>query len=142
MKTFILAAALLCAAVTNKTFATDVNVTPAVMQTFKSAFRNAANVQWSVVDHLYKAVFEEDGDAISAFFNADGSLVASCRYLTMPDLSRAMQRTLKASAGSYAITEIFEVQNDTDTDYYATVKKGSEVRILKAADNKWNVYKK
>lgn len=142
MKTLILIAALVWASATNKTFATGVNVTPAVMQTFKSEFLNAANVQWSVVDHLYKAVFEQDGDEISAFFNPDGSLVASCRYLAMPDLPRAVQRSLKASAGSFAITEIFEVQNDDGADYYATVKKGSEERILKAADNKWNVYKK
>lgn len=138
----LLIATLIWASATNKTFATDVNVTPAVMQAFKSEFYNAANVQWSVVDHLYKAVFEKDGDEISAFFNPDGSLVASCRYLTLSDLPRAMQRTLKASAVSYAVTEIFEVQNDAGADYYATVKKGNETLILKAGDAKWIVYKK
>ena len=142
MKTLILIAALVWASATNKTFATGVNVTPAVMQTFKSEFQNAANVQWSVVDHLYKAVFEQDGDEISAFFNPDGSLVVSCRYLAMSDLPRTMQRSLKASAGSSNITEIFEVQNDEGADYYATVKKDSQVTILKAAAKKWNVYKK
>ena len=135
-------AALLLASATNKIFAKDVNVTPAVMQTFESEFLNVSDVQWSVVDHLYKAEFKEDGEETIAFFNPDGSLVARCQYLSISDLPRAMQRSLKADAAFDNVTEIFEVQNDAGADYYVTVKKGSETKIIKAVANKWIEYKK
>jgi hypothetical protein len=143
MKTLFLFAALLLASATTKTFANDVKVNPAVRQTFESLFGRAVAVKWSMVDHLYKADFNVNGEQTAAFFSAeDGSLVASGWYLTVADLPRTLQRSLKEAAGTDLVTEVFEVQSDAGTDYYATLKKQNETVILKAGTTTWNVFKK
>jgi hypothetical protein len=103
---------------------------------------DATNVQWSQVDALYRADFDVDGEQLAAFFSKDGALVATGRYITTAQLSRALQSSLKSYTASFALNEIFVVEGDAGTDYYATVQKGAEILILKADGKKWNVYKK
>ena len=143
MKTVLLFAALLWAAASNQSFASDGNVNPGVLRTFQINFGQITDVKWSVVDQLYRADFEVDGEATSAFFSPeDGSMVACSRYLKISELPRTLQRSLAEAAASGAITEVFEVQSDAGTDYYATVQNDRKTVVLKAAAAKWNVYKK
>src|SRR5881409_2443961 len=99
---------LFLASATSKTFANDIKITPIVMQSFQSLFRNATQVKWSVVDRLYKAEFTLDDEQTTAFFNIDdGSLVASCRYMAVSELPRKLQQSLKIRAASDLIVEVF-----------------------------------
>lgn len=142
MRVLLLAGALLLAAITN-TFANDVNATHAVRQSFVQNFPEAADVQWSMVEQLYRADFTVDGEKRSAFFSAnDGTLVATSRYMTAAQLPRTLQNNLKSYTASFTLTEVFEVQNDDGANYYATVQKAGETLILKSAGKKWDVYKK
>jgi hypothetical protein len=143
MKSLLLAGALFLAALTTQSFANDVKVTHAVMQSFKSTFTNASNVQWSVVERMYKAEFIVDGEKTAAFFDIeDGSLVATARYITINDLPRALRSSLKSQAASAVISEIFEVQSDEGIDYFATLLQDGKTVVLKSAATKWSVYKK
>ena len=143
MKTLLLFAALIWASATTKTFANDVPVNRIVLQSFESTFGRADAVKWSVVDNLYKAEFSVGGEATTAFFDPqDGSLIAFSRYLTIGELPRTLQGSLKKAAASDLITEVFEVQSDAGTDYYAAVQKQEGTVILKAASATWNVFKK
>ena len=139
----ILAAALLLAGLTTKSFANDVKVTPVVLKSFQTMFAGAGDVQWSKVDYLYKAEFDIDGEKTAAFFSIeDGSLVATTRYLSISDLPRALRSELKKESEKAPLTELFEVQSETGTDYYATLQQDGKPLVLKAAINKWSVYKK
>lgn len=139
----VLLAALFLVSATGKTFANEIKVTPLVMQSLEGSFRNASNVHWSIVDHMYKADFTQDDEQIAAFFSIeDGSLIASGRYLSVSQLPRVLQRSLNTTAASALIIEVFEVQGNDGTDYFATIQKDEKNIILKAAGSKWNVYKK
>jgi len=143
MKTVFLLAALAWASATNKTFAGDGHVNPSVLHTFQSNFGKVADVKWSVVDHVYKAEFKVDDETTIAFFSPDdGALVACSRYISISELPRTLQHSLKQAAASAAITEVFEVQSDTGVDYYATVQNSRRSVVLKATATKWQVYKK
>jgi hypothetical protein len=142
MKALFLGVALLLAAVATNTFAADVNVNPLVMHEFRTLFFNATNVQWSQVQNLYKAEFTIDGDKTAAFFNSEGTLVATTHYITIGELSRNLRNSLKQQAGAATITEIFEVQSDAGIDYYATLQQNGNTTVLQAGSNKWEVYKK
>lgn len=143
MKTVLLLAILLWGAATNNTFANDSKVHPSVLRAFESNFGNRTGVKWSVVDNLYKAEFTIDDEAKAAFFSPeDGTMVAYSRYVTIGDLPYTLQRSLIQAVGSAAITEIFEVQSDTGTDYFASMQRAGETIVLKAASTKWMIYKK
>jgi hypothetical protein len=143
MKLILLAGALLLATLTTKAFAAEVPVTPKVLHEFEATFRNATGVQWSVLDHLFKAEFTIAGQKTVAFFNSeDGRLVATSRYITMPELPRVLQNSLKEQAAVAPIAEIYEVVSDESWDYFATMQQGDKIVILKATSTKWEVYKK
>ena len=142
MKSIILAGAFLLLAFT-KSFAADVNVSPSVLRTFQTSFSNATAVQWSVVDNVYRADFTIDGEKTIAFFNiADGSLVATSCYITVQDLPRVLQRSLKTHTSSAAVMEVFEVQGNESLDYYVTIRQADKTTILKSGSTEWIVYKK
>lgn len=143
MRVLLLAGALFLAAITTNTFANDVTATHAVRRSFAQNFPEADNVQWSMIEQLYRADFNVDGEKRSAFFSAnDGTLVATSRYMVAAQLPRALQNSLKSYTASFTLIEVFEVQHDDGADYYATVQKTGETLILKAAASKWDVYKK
>lgn len=142
MKSIILAGAFMLLALTNS-FAADIKITPTVERSFQTAFTQAENVQWTIVDQLYRADFTVDGERTIAFFSMkDGSLVATSRYMTVLDLPRVLQRSLKAQTANASILEVFEVQGAESLDYYVTIKQGDKATILKSAASEWAVYKK
>ena len=143
MKSILLAAALMLAAITTKALANDVKVNPVVLRTFETTFGKTSNVQWSVVEHLYRADFTQDGENVIAFFSADdGSYVASGRYITTAELPRVLRSGLKAHTDGAVLSELFEVQNDEGTTFYATIQNGQKTTVLKSGANKWGIYKK
>jgi hypothetical protein len=141
MKSIILAGALFLAALTSKTFAADTKVSYLVLHAFETNFSNAANAQWSVVNHLYRAEFTVAGETKIAFFSSDGTLEATCRYITVGELPERLQHSLVRRTVTGSILEIFEVQSDRQTNYFATVKHLDGKIMLKSASIGWGVYK-
>jgi hypothetical protein len=142
MKSLILAGAFMLLALT-KSFAADITITPSVKRTFQTAFRNASEVKWSIVENVYRADFSIDGEKTIAFFNMeDGALVATSRYMSVQDLSRVLQRSLKKATASATILEVFEVQGNESIDYYVTIKQEGKTVILKSNTTDWKIYKK
>jgi hypothetical protein len=141
MKSLLFAFALICLSFTTKAFANDIKTTPAVQQSFYAAFSNAQNVQWQTVDQLYKASFLIDGQEFSAFFDADGTLIAASRYIQTQQLPLALQIDLKKRLAAATLVELFEINKDGNTNYYATISKGGKSTILKSDSQSWSIYK-
>lgn len=142
MKSMILAAAFMLAAFT-QTFAADVAVKPTVLRSFQTSFNGASDIQWSIIENVYRADFVVDGEKTIAFFNMeDGALIATSRYITIKELPGVLRSSLKAQTAEATITEIFEVQSNGSIDYYVTVRDGAKSTILKSAITKWSVFKK
>ncbi len=143
MKCVILAVALMLSALTTRTFAADVKVTPTTLFTFQVNFSDATNVQWTAVDNLYRADFTINGEQTIAYFSkADGTLVVTCRYLTVAELPRELQRSLKTKMVDATLIELYQIQNNDTVDYYATIVQADKLTIWKSANGKWDVFKK
>lgn len=122
--------------------ASDIKVNAAVMQSFQKSFSQAKNVSWSKVDDMYKVSFTLDNNTVFAFFSAEGVLSAATRYIALEQLSLALQTDLKKNLNAFQVHEIFEVNNESGTTYYATLKSDSRMIILQSSMSKWSVYKK
>ncbi len=95
------------------------------------------------MDDLYKAAFTLDGQAISAFYNAEGNLVASARDISLLQLPLSLQTELRKKYQDYTVTNPFEVNNEEGTTYYATIETSSAKLELKSTSHgEWNTYKK
>jgi hypothetical protein len=142
MKSIILAGALFLAALTSKTFAADIKVSPLVLHAFETSFKGATDVQWSIVNHLYRAEFTQEGEKTIAFIAGDGTLVATSHYITVGELPQALQSSLVRRTITGSIMEVYEVQSEGQAHYYATVQHLDGKIVFKSASTGWYVYKK
>ena len=75
-------------------FAND-NVTPQALQAFRSSFKNATEVQWSVSNNYFKANFAMNGEYISAYYDNDGKMVALTRNISSLQLPLVLQTEMR-----------------------------------------------
>lgn len=108
---------------------------------FNTSFANAQNVQWSTVENLFKVTFTLDEQAMFAFYNSDGELVVTGKYLCTRQLPKAAQKHLAEVAQGYKITEVFELNNGLDKKFYATLVNGSESKVMESNGVKWDTFK-
>jgi hypothetical protein len=130
--------------VSNKSNASDdVNVSSAVVSTFKSSFKNASDVSWKITNQFYKADFVMNGQHVAAFYDASANLIAVTKNISSTQLPITLQSKLKASYEAYWISDLFELSDDLGTSYYVTVEDGDTKITLKSnGTNDWSVYQK
>ena len=63
-------------------FASDIKISPAALESFKYSFKHASEVNWTAGENFYKADFLQDGQYLTAFFDGDGSFLAVTKNIT------------------------------------------------------------
>ena len=123
--------------------AIDDSIAPeAAVKSFKSAFKSATEVSWSITENLYKANFSLNGQYVSAFYNAEGQMIALTKNLSSLELPIALQAKLKKNYDGYWISDLIEVANEEGTSYYITLENADTKLILKSSGLDWSSYKK
>ena len=141
MKKIILTLAI--AVSTLSAFAGEDNVSPKVLDAFKTEFTTAKEVEWTAGSNYYKATFTYNGKHVFAFYNTDGELLGLTRYLSPVDLPIGLQTNLKKNYSKYWVSDLFEVAKNNGTSYYITLENADTKIVLNAADgNDWSVYQK
>jgi hypothetical protein len=124
-------------------FANDGNVSEKVLNAFKTEFSTAKEVAWTEGNNYFKAEFLFNENYVSAFFNADGELMAVTRYISSLDLPVSLQADLKKSYSNYWISDLFELSSNDATSYYITLENAGVKIVLKASPgDKWSVFQK
>jgi hypothetical protein len=119
------------------------DVTPVVLKSFETTFSNAKEADWTVSNNFYKVQFALDGQYISAFYNANGDLVALTRNISSSQLPVMLQVDLKKQTDKYWITELFELTNEEGTSYYVALENADSKIVLRSTDNRnWESYSK
>lgn len=123
-------------------FAADGDVKPSVLKSFQSTFATAKEVAWTVTDNLYKAQFDLNGQIVCAYYNNNGDMLAITRNITSLQLPLSLQTTLKKEYGNFWITDLFELNNDEGTTYYATMETAESKVVLYSNSGNWTIYSK
>jgi hypothetical protein len=142
MKKILFTLTILLSLASFSSFANEETVTPGVLQSFKSSFKNAQDVNWSVVQNFYKANFVMNGQHVAAFYDASGELVALSRNISSVQLPISLQTGLKQRYQGFWISDLFEVANDSGTSYYVTLENGDTKLVLKSTENGWATFQK
>jgi hypothetical protein len=140
MKPILIAVALLASTFT-KSFAAD-GVEPSVLKSFKSTFATATEVDWSMTQDLYKAVFFLNGQYVTAYFKEDGNMAALTRHISATNLPIILQTALKNDHKGLWVTDVFEVTNDGGVRYYVTLENADTKIVLKSNSTTWSTYQK
>lgn len=117
-------------------------VSAKALESFKTSFKSATEVIWSVSENFYKANFSLNGQYISAYYDEQGKMIALTRNISSLQLPIALQAELKKEYESNWISELFEVANEDGTSYYITLETADTKIVLKSAGSGWTTYQK
>jgi hypothetical protein len=135
--TVVIAAMSLCA------FASEVEVTPKVLNAFNQEFVAARDVEWSLGTDYYKASFIYQDKYVFAYYSTDGLLMGVTRYLSPANLPLSLQKNLKENYNEYWISDLMEVSKEEGSSYFVTLENKDTKLVLKSTDiNGWGFYKK
>ncbi len=141
MKKIIMALAITIS--TASVFASEKEIDPKVLESFKTEFATAKEVAWSAGSNYFKAEFIFNSQYVTAFYGLDGELIGLSRFITSVDLPIGLQTGLKKNYSEYWVSDLFEVSKKNSTSYYITLENADSQLVLKAtADEGWVVHKK
>jgi hypothetical protein len=121
----------------------DDSVSPAALQSFKSSFKSATEVNWTVNENFYKANFSMNGQNVTAYYNTTGQMIALTRNISSLQLPITLQANLKNNYDGYWISDLVEMANDEGTSYFITLENADTKLILKSTSgSEWTNYKK
>ena len=141
MKRIIITLSVLFTLAVTTAFASEVKVSSAVMQAFKSRFADAENVSWSQASGFTIAEFTLEDTKQFAYFNEAGELTVVAQPLTLKQLSKAQQTNLRKNYADYRIVDIYQLEDSEEIKFYAVVENESRKIILNTTSSKWNVVK-
>ena len=142
MKKYMIALSFFCSLYITGSYAQEVTNT-AVLNSFKSSFDVAQDVNWSQVKDLDRADFTMDDQQVVAFFGSEGDIVATSRDVTLLQIPLSLKTGLKKNFGDYTLVSIFELNDENGTAYYATIKNEKREYTLKSnTSGEWMIYKK
>jgi hypothetical protein len=106
--------------------------TPAVskniVSSFNKQFSNAQDIQWDTHENYVKAQFTMNDMVLFAFFNNNGDLLAITRFISPNQLPLSLISNLKKDFTS----DLFEIQTEAGTSYYATLENADQTIVLKS----------
>lgn len=124
-------------------FAGEENVNKKVLETFKTEFSSATNVEWTTGDGFYRAKFNYNEKFVFAYFSENGDLLGLSQFLSPGNLPINLQTGLKKEYSEYWISDLFEVAKERSTTYYITLENADTKLILRSNEaSTWSVYNK
>jgi hypothetical protein len=98
-------------------------ITGKVLESFRTEFADAKNVQWKSLDDagLYQATFNYRNTELSAFYNSDGEMVATARYISKENLPIMVSKEIAERYPEHIIKNVIEHISNGYTTYHVTL---------------------
>jgi hypothetical protein len=144
MKKRILLLSIVLVSFTAFSFAADAPaISKNVISSFNQQFSTAKDIHWDSQAKYVKAQFTMNDMVLFAYFNYNGELLAVTRFISPNQLPLGLISSLKNTNSSYWISDLFEIQTENGTSYYATLENADQIIVLKSEGTSgWNMYQK
>ena len=95
-----------------------------VAEAFKKEFAGATSVKWEVIrkSDLFQAHFIYNNERINAFFDVEGNLVATGRYVAVANLPLLLRKNMFERYKGYQIKDVVEFVQGDETSYLISVE--------------------
>jgi hypothetical protein len=144
MKKRILLLSIALISFTAFSFAADAPaISKNVISSFNKQFATAHDIKWENKANFVKAEFTQNEVVLTAYFNLNGELIAVTRFISPSQLPLELLTSLKKSNTSNWISDLFEIQTENGTAYYATLENADQIIVLKSEGNSgWQIFQK
>lgn len=133
MKKILLIAAT--AFVSMASFASVDPVKGKVLESFRTEFSEAKNVQWKSLEDagLYQATFQYRNTELSAFYDEAGELVATARYVSRENLPIMVTKAIRETYPEHVVRNVIEHISNGSTTYHVTLHGEKSSMIVSAS---------
>lgn len=134
MKKMIVIAVLVMGLVGGKVFAAgDEKVSRHAMETLNKEFPDAEFTKWEKVKNsdVYSARFVYDSQAIVAYINEGGTLIATVRFVKNENLPYRVSQVIRDKYSDQQILKIEELTMDGSLSYIFTIEKNGATTVLR-----------
>jgi len=146
MKKRILLLSIVLISFTAFSFAADVpaSISKNIVSSFNKQFSNARDIQWENQPNFVRAQFTINDMVLYAYFNKTGDLIAVTRFISSNQLPLILLSSLKNQyTAGFWISDLFEIESEAGTSYYATLQSADQTIILKSDGiSGWTVFQK
>ena len=133
MKKRILLLSIVLVSFTAFSFAADAPaISKNVIHSFNQQFSNAKDIKWERTANYIKAGFTINDMVLYAYFNNSGELIAVTRFISPNQLPLQILNSLKKQNTGFWISDLFEIETESGTDYYATIENADQIIVLKS----------
>ena len=103
-----------------------------ITQSFNAEFGQVKNVKWSsAMNNMIKADFEIDDEPVSAYFDENGVYVASTKIITLEELPKKLQASIKEKIAGANIDQVFEMTSTGEKSYFVETTSNNEKKVWK-----------
>ncbi|HEY6436765.1 MAG TPA: hypothetical protein VIY47_09245 [Ignavibacteriaceae bacterium] len=120
MKKNFLIALLVAVVFSGSAFAnTGKSVNALVKQSFQREFSGAQSVSWEVISNkdIFHASFIMNNERLNAYFDAEGTLLATGRYVKQENLPMLVTKGVTVRYKQYVVVEAIEFVTGSETSY-------------------------
>lgn len=141
MKRSILFAALTLVLSTSYSFAAPADhVNGEITTSFRHDFRDAQIISTEGYNDFTKFTFKMNDQVLFAFYSGNGQLLAVTRNIPSSQLPVSLLLNLKKKLSNGWITELFEINSDTQHCYYVSLENADVKVTLRSNGDSWDVY--
>lgn len=131
MKKLLILAALF---ISFSSFSYAIEVNQKILTSFKKDFSTAINVQWKALEeNVYQAAFSNNGEQFNAYYNEEGELIGSARYISKANMPLLISKSLQEKYGTFLIRTAIEYNNGNETSYFITMVSQYKSVVLQAS---------
>ena len=112
----------------------ETDVPAAVKTSFKSAFPNAKDVDWKMMEGKYKVDFDIDGTDHIAAFGTDGKMISKGMKIRVSELPSAVTSAVKSSYAGKDIQNVYRVDKNGTVCYLVKLEGNPETKVMYSAD--------
>ena len=125
-----------------KSNAQDINVSSAIVNSFKTSFNNTSDIKWKDCGSFVRADFNMSGQYVTAYYDQNAALMAVTKNIPSVQLPVTLQANLRKNYRNFWVSDLFELSDESGTTYYATVENNDAKITLKSSGGTWTTYKK
>jgi len=113
-----------------------INVGTQIQSSFEKEFTGASSVKWErIQDHIYQVGFSYNNERLNAFYDEDGQLVATGRFINENALPSSVKKNLAHKYASYELQQVIEVSQNNETSYLLVIADEQSKLTVQAYNN-------
>jgi hypothetical protein len=108
-----------------------------IQAAFNKQFAGASFIKWSKVRNnvLYQASFNYHSERYNVYYDNEGRLVASSRFIQESNLPLLVKQSITRSYSSYRLLQVIELIQNDETSYLLTFGNERVLLEVQAYDN-------